>query len=105
MLRRRIDHSTIMCPNSLKKCAPLITFCRFASHSATHHDHSSAFASPLTREESIHLDSQKHRTVSGVVPGKVFMRHWTAGEQATISIYNRAISLVVSAAIVLGATF
>lgn len=60
------------------------------------YDHSDAFSRRLTPEESIALEDQKHRTVSSVVPGKLFLRHWTAAEQSTVSIVNRVLSLLVT---------
>ena len=65
------------------------------------YDHSGAFARPLAAQEAEALAAQKNRTVSGVVPGKVFMRHWISAEQATVSIYNRGLSVVVTIALIL----
>jgi hypothetical protein len=76
---------------------------RHSGSSPTFHDHSDAFSRPLTVPEQLSLEDQKLRTVSGVVPGKLFMRHWVAGEQATISIVNRAVSVFTSFGILLWA--
>ena len=69
------------------------------------YDHSASFSRQLTASESEALAQQKNRTVSSVIPGKLFMRHWLAGEQATVSIFNRGVSLGVTAGLVLWATF
>ena len=74
-------------------------------HSPTIHDRSSLFSTPLTVDDKLNLEDQKNRTVSGVVPGKMFMRHWIAGEQSTISVANRAVSLSLSFMIILAAGF
>lgn len=66
----------------------------------THHDHSKIFTRPLSVEEQAVLDTQiNHRTVSSITPGKLFMRHWTAAEQSTVSIVNRLLSMVVTLSI------
>mmetsp|Transcript_53885 Transcript_53885/g.61912 ORF Transcript_53885/g.61912 Transcript_53885/m.61912 type:complete len:153 (+) Transcript_53885:43-501(+) len=83
--------------------APMAVSWRF-SGGVSHHDHTHAFSRPLTPEESIALEDQKKRTVSGIVPGKLFMRHWTAAEQSTVSIVNRVVSLIVTLGIFIWAT-
>lgn len=91
----------------LRRVAPRSSFLLAASPSfqisvrhggggPTQHDHSHIFSRSLTQEESIALEDQKKRTVSSVVPGKLFMRHWIAAEQSTVSIVNRALSLAVT---------
>jgi len=85
MLRRRLC--------VVPRVAP---FVRFGSHGPTTHDQSAAFSRPLTVEESMALEDQKNRTVSAIVPGKMFMRHFVMAEQSTVSIVNRALSLVAS---------
>ena len=64
-------------------------------------DHSASFSRPLTPDEQAALDAQKNRTVNKVVPGKVFMRHFIAAEQSTVSIENRVMSLILSGGIML----
>ena len=76
---------------------------RFGGHAPTIHDHSGSFTRPLTVDENLALEDQKLRTVSGIVPGKLFMRHWVAGEQATISIVNRMLSIATSFGIMIWA--
>jgi inner membrane protein involved in colicin E2 resistance len=67
------------------------------------YDHSASFSRSLSPDESEVLKAMADRTVSGVVPGKLFMRHWLAAEQATVSIYNRGLSAVVTMALLLWA--
>lgn len=50
------------------------------------------------------VDEQANRTVSGMVPGKLFMRHWIANEQATESIVNRIVSLGITAGVIVWAS-
>ncbi len=83
--------------------AVLATPVRSSSSSPTFHDHTDAFSRPLTAQEQLSLEEQSLRTVSGVVPGKLFMRHWVAGEQATVSIVNRLMSVVTSFGILIWA--
>ena len=63
---------------------------RFAGGAPTTHDHSGSFTRALTAEEQLVMEDVKNRTVSKVVPGKLFMRHWIATEQSTYSITLRA---------------
>lgn len=69
---------------------------RYGGHGPTEHDHTHAFSRPLTATENFALLDQKRRPVSGIVPGKLFMRHWIAAEQSTVSIVNRALSIAVT---------
>ena len=73
---------------------------RFAGQQATTHDHSACFERALTAEEKEVLEAQKHRSINAFVPGKAFMRHFIAAEQSTVSIYNRGMSALVTAALV-----
>lgn len=90
-------------PLSRGAAAALTTAARFGGHAPTVHDQSGLFARALTVDEQLALEDQKHRTVSGVVPGKMFLRHWTAAEQSTVSILNRVLSIIVTLGIVLWA--
>lgn len=93
MMRRVLLNTTTL---STPKVAAVGLALRFGGHGPTVHDHSASFSRALTPEEKIALSDQSHRTVSSVVPGKLFMRHWLAGEQATVSIVNRTLSLFVT---------
>ncbi|CCW67851.1 unnamed protein product [Phytomonas sp. Hart1] len=64
---------------------------RTSSHSATHHDWSRIFSHPLTDVEKELVQQQMNRTVSTVVPGKMFMRHWINTEQSTESVVDRVV--------------
>ena len=68
-----------------------------------HHEGSMGRAMNPFEGEALH--NQTNRSVSKVIPGKLFMRHWMAGEQATVSIFNRGISIAVTAGMVLYGTF
>ena len=96
MLRRQVNTArlSLSCGSMVAK--------RFGGvdHSVEY-DHSGAFARPLGGSETEALIAQKNRTVSGVVPGKVFMRHWISAEQATVSIYNRGLSVMFTIALIL----
>lgn len=76
----------------VQPAAALASF-RFAGGAPTHHDHSGSFSRPLTAEEQLAMNDVKNRTVSKIVPGKLFMRHWIATEQSTYSIALRAVFL------------
>nr|CCC91470.1 conserved hypothetical protein [Trypanosoma congolense IL3000] len=66
---------------------------RHSHHKTTHHDFSDVFARQLTSEEAeAFRRQQEKRTVSSVVPGKMFMRHWIPAEQATDSVVDRVLS-------------
>lgn len=69
---------------------------RFGAGPVKEYNHGASMSRPLTEDDGAILQAQKNRTVSGIVPGKLFMRHWLAGEQATVSIYNRVFSLIVT---------
>ena len=62
----------------------------------------STFSRPLTETEQAQFALQKNRTVNKVVPGKLFMRHFIAAEQSTVSIENRTMSIIVCVALILG---
>lgn len=98
MLRRGCNNSSVACflRNTQK---------RFSAGPVKDYDHSHVFTRALTEAETAGLNAQKHRTVSGVVPGKLFMRHWIAGEQAAVSIVNRTLSIAVTAGLGLWAAF
>lgn len=65
---------------------------RYAHHKPTVHDWSQIWRHTPSAEEQSAIQSQSHRTVSAVVPGEMFMRHWIAAEQSTMSVANRVIS-------------
>ncbi|RNF26979.1 uncharacterized protein Tco025E_00784 [Trypanosoma conorhini] len=70
---------------------------RHGHHRLTQHDFSECFSRKLSSEEEEALQIlQEHRPVSAVVPGKMFMRHWIAAEQSTVSVVNRVISGIIS---------
>lgn len=69
---------------------------RAAHHKPTTHDWSQMWSHPLTAEEAEVVAEQSHRTVSGVVPGEMFMRHWIVAEQSTVSVVNRVISGMIA---------
>jgi hypothetical protein len=96
----RLEMLRRTCNTTLLRCA---TSRRFGGVKAGNFDHSASFSRKLTESEAEALAAQKYRVVPGFVPGKLFMRHWVAGEQATVSIYNRGISVAVTALLVLGA--
>ena len=98
MLRRQLAK-----PLTRSSTSGVATAMRFGGHSPTDHDHSASFGRQLTVEEQLALEDQKLRTVSGIVPGKLFMRHWVAGEQATVSIVNRFLSIFTSFGIMIWA--
>lgn len=80
-------------------CAPLLVSCALrSSHSGpTHHDHSACFERELSAQEKIAFDAMvEHRPVSAVVPGKLFMRHFFAGEMTAHSIIGRMIGWVMA---------
>jgi uncharacterized membrane protein YozB (DUF420 family) len=97
MLRRQVATSSRVAVS----CGSLVAKRFGGGDSSVEYDHSGAFARPLSGHESEILKAQKNRTVSGVVPGKVFMRHWISAEQATVSIYNRGLSVAVTIALIL----
>eukprot|EP00758_Cryptobia_borreli_P010434 Tbor_TRINITY_DN5567_c1_g1::TRINITY_DN5567_c1_g1_i1::g.13330::m.13330 len=68
---------------------------RFGGGAPTHHDHSGCFTRPLTMDEQSSMNSVLNRTVSGIVPGKMFMRHWIVTEQSSFSIVYRAVWFTV----------
>ncbi|KAG8345731.1 hypothetical protein ERJ75_001004800 [Trypanosoma vivax] len=88
---------------ALKRTLPTLSItCRHGHHPVTRHDFTGIFSRPLTMEEEVALkQQQEHRPVSAVVPGKVFMRHWIAGEQATLSVVNRVVSGFVTVCLIL----
>ncbi len=63
-------------------------------------DHSASFTHELEPELAAKVAAQTNRTVPSFVPGKLFMRHWIAGVQASESIVNRIMSLAVTFAVV-----
>ena len=83
--------------------AATLSALRFSVDTSKTYDHSASFSRGLTAKEDEAVAALKNRTVSGIVPGKLFMRHWIAGEQATVSIYNRALSLIVTFGLILWA--
>ncbi|EKF98475.1 hypothetical protein TCSYLVIO_010627 [Trypanosoma cruzi] len=75
---------------------------RHGHHAQTRHDFSGCFLRKLTREEEESLRVlQDNRPVSAVVPGKLFMRHWIAAEQSTVSVVNRVMSGIISVCLML----
>ncbi|KAG5505196.1 hypothetical protein JIQ42_04384 [Leishmania sp. Namibia] len=72
------------------------TAVRAAHHKPTTHDWSQILPQHMTAEARATLQAQSHRTVSAVVPGKLFMRHWIAAEQSTVSVVNRVISGMIA---------
>ncbi|EKF27580.1 hypothetical protein MOQ_008691, partial [Trypanosoma cruzi marinkellei] len=75
---------------------------RHGHHAQTQHDFSGCFTRKLTREEEESLRVlQDNRPVSAVVPGKLFMRHWIAAEQSTVSVVNRVMSGIISVCLML----
>lgn len=73
-------------------CSSLQYTLRHAHQKPTVHDWSQIWSRPPTRKEQGAISLQKNRTVSAVVPGEMFMRHWIATEQSTYSVANRVIS-------------
>ncbi|KAL7700361.1 hypothetical protein N2W54_003639 [Lotmaria passim] len=69
---------------------------RTAYHKPTTHDWSQILPQNMSDEVRAALQAQSHRTVSGVVPGEMFMRHWIAAEQSTVSVVNRVISGMIA---------
>jgi len=55
------------------------------------YDFSGMFKRELTTDEKVALDAQNNRVVTTCVPGKLFMVHWIAAEQASFSITFRGI--------------
>lgn len=87
MLRRAASsHKAIACTTSL------VASTRTAYHKPTTHDWSQMWAEKPTAEESAEISKQLSRTVSAVVPGELFMRHWIVAEQSTVSVVNRVLS-------------
>jgi hypothetical protein len=85
-------------PFSVKSAAVAM---RFSGGSPTHHDHSNSFSRPLQPEEQSAFKAQiANRPVNSFVPGKVFMRHWIAAEQSTVSIVNRVLSILVTCGLI-----
>ncbi|GET87173.1 hypothetical protein, conserved [Leishmania tarentolae] len=74
----------------------LRTAARTGSHKPTTHDWSKILPQYMPAEARAVLQAQSHRTVSAVVPGKMFMRHWIVAEQSTVSVVNRVISGMVA---------
>lgn len=87
MLRRLSSRSS-----GLAACSSIQYTLRSAHHKPTVHDWSHIWSQPPTREEQTAISLQNNRTVSAVVPGEMFMRHWIAAEQSTYSVSNRVIS-------------
>ncbi|XQJ25850.1 hypothetical protein NXY56_001794 [Leishmania guyanensis] len=69
---------------------------RTSFHKPTTHDWSQILPQHVTAEARAALQAQSHRTVSAVVPGKMFMRHWIVAEQSTVSVVNRVISGMIA---------
>lgn len=65
---------------------------RSAHHKPTTHDWAPIWTHTPSAEESVAIKNQAFRPVSAVVPGEMFMRHWIAAEQSTVSVVNRVIS-------------
>lgn len=65
---------------------------RTAHHKSTVHDWSHIWSRPLAPKDQEAINFQKNRTVSAVVPGEMFMRHWIAAEQSTYSVADRVVS-------------
>jgi hypothetical protein len=99
MLRRAVLPSQRALVAAVSSSSAVTMGLRFGGHGPTEHDHSQSFSRALTPEENFALLDQKRRPVSSVVPGKLFMRHWTAAEQSTVSIVNRALSIAVTVGI------
>lgn len=72
------------------------TAVRYAHHKPTTHDWSRIWSRPLSEDEAAKVAQQSHRTVSAVVPGEMFMRHWIVAEQSTVSVVNRVISGMIA---------
>lgn len=72
------------------------TATRGAHHKPTTHDWSQVLPQHLSTADRAAVEAQKHRTVSGVVPGEMFMRHWIVAEQSTVSVVNRVISGMIA---------
>lgn len=92
MFRRVLPSATA----SFVALSPLCTAARGAHHKPTTHDWSQIFEHPLSEVEKAELASQMNRSVSSVVPGEMFMRHWIAAEQSTVSVVNRVISGMIA---------
>ncbi|KAG5483390.1 hypothetical protein LSCM1_04938 [Leishmania martiniquensis] len=74
----------------------LSTAVRAGHHTPTTHDWSQILPQHMTAEARAAVQAQGHRTVSAVVPGKMFMRHWIVAEQSTVSVVNRVISGMIA---------
>ncbi|RNF04264.1 hypothetical protein TraAM80_05400 [Trypanosoma rangeli] len=99
MLRRVFPASI-----SVARCAlpALSGALRHVHQKQTQHDFSECFLRKLTEEEEEALRTlQDRRPISAVVPGKMFMRHWIAAEQSTVSVVNRAISGIISICLII----
>eukprot|EP00796_Vickermania_ingenoplastis_P009058 gene9058-6356_t len=79
-------------PKAVVSSCALLQALRTAHHKPTVHDWSNIWSKTPSVEEQAAINSQAHRTVSAVVPGELFMRHWIAAEQSTMSVANRVIS-------------
>lgn len=73
-------------------CISMQQAMRSLHHKPTKHDWSMIWANRPTKADQDAIESQMRRTVSAVVPGEMFMRHWIAAEQSTMSVANRVIS-------------
>ncbi|KEG14829.1 hypothetical protein DQ04_00291150 [Trypanosoma grayi] len=101
MLRRAIPASRIVTLCTLPALSGAL---RHSHHTQTKHDFSGCFTRKLTPEEEEALELQQdRRTVSAVVPGKMFMRHWIATEQSTVSVVNRVMTGIMSVCLMLWA--
>ncbi|KAK7198521.1 hypothetical protein NESM_000813800 [Novymonas esmeraldas] len=69
---------------------------RTAYHKPTTHDWSHILPQQMTADARAALQAQSHRTVSAVVPGEMFMRHWIVAEQSTVSVVNRVLSGMIA---------
>lgn len=87
MLRRLSARS-----HELTAFSCLLGAIRTAHHKPTVHDWSNIWSRPLETKDCEAINLQKNRTVSAVVPGEMFMRHWIAAEQSTYSVADRVVS-------------
>lgn len=90
MILRRTANSAPLIRRSANPVA-LVIAARYGGGNNKTYDYSSMFKRELTEEEQVQLAAQKNRTVTHCVPGKGFMAHWIAAEQASWSITFRGI--------------
>lgn len=89
MLRRS---SSLVKTSTNRPFFVLTNLYRTLHHKPTTHDWSEMWSHSPSKLEQQYIQNEHNRTVSAVVPGEMFMRHWIAAEQSTMSVANRVIS-------------